>query len=105
MESIGPAACLASSGSADTQAAEIGFATGLHSRCHVGSVFSTRSRGVHATVVDAPAGSVVPVPSHDAATCAASLPDDWLDCSGVLNPTVASPLPVRRCNAICLARS
>src|SRR5699024_3758356 len=105
MESIGPAACLASSGSEDTQASEICFATGLHSRCHVGSVFSTHSRGVHATVVDAPAGSVVPVSSHNSARCAASLTDDWLDCSVVLKPTVASPLPVRRCNAICLARS
>ena len=57
IDSSGPAACLASAGIASTQAPDIRWATGSHSRCQVGRVCSTQSRAVQARAGVAPAGS------------------------------------------------
>jgi hypothetical protein len=73
----------------------------------VGRVFSTQSRADQATVFDAPAGRIVAASSHSSARWAASrtavlesppVPEEE-------KPILASPLPLRFCSAICLARS
>ena len=105
--SSGPAASLASAGSASIQAPEICRATGSHSRCHVGSVFSTQVRGDQATADVAPAGNWVAASSHSSARWAASRTAAF-ESSPPEKPRRLSPvLPAlpRVCRAICLARS